>query len=192
MANLEQMKQKGCDPEQHIWTRRSFFGYAGWTFVLGSLTAASGALVRLFFPRVSFESDSTVKLGPPQSYAVNQVSEKWVREHRLWLVRLPSGLFALSAKCTHLGCTPRWLETENKFKCPCHGSGFRGLDLSSGRTDVTGVNFEGPAPRPLERCQIGLSEDGQVVVDVRRVFRRELNDPAKNWEASPAFLPFES
>ena len=37
---------------------------------------------------------------------------------------------------------PNWLDGEQKFKCPCHGSGFY----------MTGVNFEGPAPRPLERA----------------------------------------
>ena len=40
------------------------------------------------------------------------------------------------AVCTHLGCTPNWLEAEQKFKCPCHGSGFY----------KDGINFEGPAP----------------------------------------------
>ncbi len=191
MANLKQMKDRGCDPKQHIWTRRDFFGLSGWALVLGSLAVGIGSLVRLLFPRVLFETDSVVKLGPPASYAVNQVSEKWVRDYRIWVVRLQAGLFALSAKCTHLGCTPRWLEAENRFKCPCHGSGFRGLDLQAGRPDITGVNFEGPAPRPLERCQIALGEDGQIVVDVRRIFRRELDDPAQNWEAPGAFLKFE-
>ena len=50
---------------------------------------------------------------------------------------------------------PRWLVAENKFKCPCHGSGFY----------RTGINFEGPAPRPLERLKIALSDDGQIVID---------------------------
>ena len=57
------------------------------------------------------------------------------------------------------GCT----ESENKFKCPCHGSGFR----------RTGVNFEGPAPRPLERFKIALDTDGMLVVDKRTKFRAE-------------------
>ena len=48
--------------------------------------------------------------------------------------------------CTHLGCTPNWLEGEQKFKCPCHGSGFY----------KDGINFEGPAPRPLERYAIRI------------------------------------
>src|SRR5207248_1042059 len=75
---------------------------------------------------------------------------------------------------THLGCTPNYLSAENKFKCPCHGSGFR----------TTGVNFEGPAPRPLERTRIVLAEDGQILVDKSRHFQRELGQ----WTDPEAFL----
>ena len=58
------------------------------------------------------------------------------------------GFYAIVTICTHLGCTPNFLAAENKFKCPCHGSGFR----------TSGVNFEGPAPRPLQRARIVLAE----------------------------------
>jgi cytochrome b6-f complex iron-sulfur subunit len=65
------------------------------------------------------------------------------------------------SKCPHLGCTPNWLETQNKFKCPCHGSGFY----------LNGENFEGPSPRPLDRFQISLSADGQMVVDKSIIYK---------------------
>ncbi|MBI3951437.1 MAG: Rieske 2Fe-2S domain-containing protein, partial [Acidobacteria bacterium] len=61
----------------------------------------------------------------------------------------------------HLGCTPNWLDSQKKFKCPCHGSGFRS----------SGVNFEGPAPRPLDRVKISLAADGQLLVDKSIVYR---------------------
>ena len=80
-------------------------------------------------------------------------------------------IFALKSVCTHLGCTPNWLEAEQKFKCPCHGSGFY----------KDGINFEGPAPRPLERYAISLASDGQIEVDKSRTFQEEMgqwNDPA--------------
>ena len=49
-----------------------------------------------------------------------------------------------------------WLNSENKFKCPCHGSGYY----------MNGVNFEGPTPRPLERFRVYVNpEDGYVWVD---------------------------
>ena len=86
---------------------------------------------------------------------LGEFNEKFKQEYRVWIVREEAGLYALFAKCTHLGCTPRWLPAENKFKCPCHGSGFY----------KDGPNFEGPAPRPLDRFKIEVGEVGQVVVD---------------------------
>jgi len=52
---------------------------------------------------------------------------------------------------------------EDKFKCPCHGSGFY----------KSGMNFEGPAPRPLDRFKISVGEDGQLVVDKSKVFKMQ-------------------
>ena len=83
-------------------------------------------------------------------------------------------IYALSTTCTHLGCTPNWLEREEKFKCPCHGSGFK----------ITGINFEGPAPRPLERWAIGIGEDGQIVVDKSQKFQQEMGQ----WNNPESFI----
>ena len=75
-------------------------------------------------------------------------------------------IYALQTVCTHLGCTPNWLEAEQKFKCPCHGSGFY----------IDGINFEGPAPRPLERFAIRIADDGQLEVDKSKRFQEEMGD----------------
>src|SRR5205807_2438974 len=72
------------------------------------------------------------------------------------------------------GGTPRWLTAENKFKCPCHGSGFY----------KTGVNFEGPAPRPLERLRITRAEDGQLLIDKGVKYLYEKGE----WTKPGAFL----
>ncbi len=56
-----------------------------------------------------------------------------------------------------------WMPSENKFKCPCHGSGFY----------KNGINFEGPAPRPLERFKITLSDTGEIMVDKTKKFQQE-------------------
>jgi cytochrome b6-f complex iron-sulfur subunit len=185
MANAEILKQEGCDPKEHIWMRRNFLGLAGWGSVLGALGAGSLAFGRFMYPRVLFEPRTSVKIGKPDEYIVNTVSEKWIKQHRFWLVRNPDGFAAVSAICTHLGCTPRWLESENKFKCPCHGSGYRGLLYQSG-PGVAGVNFEGPAPRPLERFYVALAEDGQIMVDRGKVFRGEREE----WTKPGAYLKY--
>lgn len=186
MANLDSLRAEGCDPKQFIWSRRNFIGLAGWGAVLGSLGAGTLAFGRYMYPRVLFEPRTEIKVGKPWEYAVNTVSEKWLKLYRFWLIRTDEGFVALSGNCTHLGCTPRYLEQENKFKCPCHGSGFRGIDRLAPAPGVSGINFEGPAPRPLERHKIGLAEDGQVVVDFGKVFRFEL----KEWEKPDAFLRY--
>jgi cytochrome b6-f complex iron-sulfur subunit len=157
-------------------TRRNFLSRAGWaaffsfvgTMLLGSL--------RFMFPRVLFEPSTVFKAGFPGDYPVGAVSTNWVKDYRTWIVRTDKGFYAIFAQCTHLGCTPRWLEAESKFKCPCHGSGFT----------MEAVNFEGPAPRPLERVQIALAEDGQILVDTSVRFREELGQ----WSNASAFLNY--
>jgi cytochrome b6-f complex iron-sulfur subunit len=186
MANLDFLRAEGCDPKQFIWSRRSFLGLAGWGAVLGSLGAGTLAFGRYMYPRVLYEPRTLVKVGKPTEYAVNTVSEKWIKLYRFWLVRTADGFVALSGKCTHLGCTPRYLEQENKFKCPCHGSGFRGIDKAAPSPGISGVNFEGPAPRPLERFKIGLAEDGQIAVDFGKLFMGEKGE----WEKPDALLKY--
>jgi cytochrome b6-f complex iron-sulfur subunit len=185
MANLEILRQEGCDPTQHVWSRRNFVGLAGWATVLGSLGIGTLAFGRFMYPRVLFEPRTVVKIGKPDEYIVNSISERWIKLYRFWLIRNPDGFVCLSAKCTHLGCTPRYLESENKFKCPCHGSGFRGLPYSSNNM-LTGVNFEGPAPRPLERFYIARAEDGQIMVDFGKAFRKEREE----WEKPGSYLKY--
>jgi cytochrome b6-f complex iron-sulfur subunit len=146
-----------------LWARRDFFSLAGWAGVLAALGASLLGFARFMFPRVLFEPTPVFKAGLPDEYPVGSVSERWKKDQRVWIVREPDGFYAISAICTHLGCTPNWLQTENKFKCPCHGSGFK----------RTGVNFEGPAPRPLERVRIALADDGQLLIDKSVNFRKE-------------------
>ena len=144
-----------------IWSRRDFFTRFGW----GGFGAFSGlallGFVRSAFPRVLFQPPSTFKAGFPTDYTVGEVSSKYIKEYRVWIIREDEGFYAIFAKCTHLGCTPRWLAAENKFKCPCHGSGYY----------KDGTNFEGPAPRPMDRFELRLGEDGQLIVDKGHVLK---------------------
>jgi cytochrome b6-f complex iron-sulfur subunit len=157
-----------------LWSRRDFFGRLGWVgFSLVSVASLLAA-VRSAFPRVLFKPDTTFKAGFLDEYVVGEVSEKFKSDYRVWIIRTAEGIYALFAKCTHLGCTPRWLQAENKFKCPCHGSGFY----------LSGINFEGPAPRPLERVRVSFADDGQLVVDVGVKYREEKGD----WDKPGAFL----
>ncbi len=153
-----------------LWSRRDFFGRLSWGAFGAISLMGLLAFVRSAFPRVLFVPPSTFKAGYPNDYPVGEVSERYTKEFRVWIVRETQGFYAIFAKCTHLGCTPRWLTSESKFKCPCHGSGFY----------ITGYNFEGPAPRPLDRLEIHVAEDGQLVVDKSKVFTMQPGvDPNK-------------
>ena len=159
-------------------SRRGFFSWlsVGWIAFTAAMGGMLTAATRFMFPNVLFEPPSTFKGGNPRDYAVGKVDERWKEAYGVWLVRTDEGFYALSTTCTHLGCTPNWLGAENKFKCPCHGSGFY----------PTGINFEGPAPRPLERYKITLADDGQLLIDKNVKFQQEKGQ----WELPGAFLSF--
>jgi cytochrome b6-f complex iron-sulfur subunit len=161
-----------------IWRmgRKSFLSFAGWLSFLGFIGISTVGALRFMFPRVLFEPPSKFKAGLPSDYVIGEVNEKYKDEQRIWIVREQEGFYALIAICTHLGCTPRWLSAENKFKCPCHGSGYY----------KNGVNFEGPTPRPLERAQITLNDDGEIVIDKSIKFRYELGE----WGKAGSFLKY--
>jgi cytochrome b6-f complex iron-sulfur subunit len=139
-----------------------------WTSMIAASTVGVLGVARFMMPNVLVEPPTKFKIGPPNDYAPGTVSTKWQAQFNIWVVNGDvdgvRSIYALSTVCTHLGCTPNWLEGEQKFKCPCHGSGFY----------KTGVNFEGPAPRPLERFGIRLAEDGMLEVDKSVKFQKEL------------------
>ena len=152
-------------------TRRGFFLTwinLAWIALTASLVAMLLGTIRFLFPNVLSEPPSSFRAGTPSDYDPAKVEDKF-KPVGAWVIkdrneRGQMTIYALSTTCTHLGCTPNWLEAEKKFKCPCHGSGFK----------ITGVNFEGPAPRPLERYAVRLADDGQIIVDKSRKFQKEL------------------
>lgn len=166
---------------EKVETRRSFLEQVGtgWALFTGASVVGLAMTGRFFFPNDLFEPPTKFTAGFPGDYAASAdgtVSEKY-KSRGIWIVRNLVGFYVLSTTCTHLGCTPNWLSTERKFKCPCHGSGFY----------VSGVNFEGPAPRPLERFAIALAADGQIEVDKSRKFQQELGQ----WDDPAAFLDYK-
>jgi cytochrome b6-f complex iron-sulfur subunit len=151
--------------------RRAFISWMGlaWTAFTASMVATATATGRFMFPNVLFEPPATFKAGLPDEIQEGQVDERFKQKFGVWLVKDidvqtgAHGIYALSTVCTHLGCTPDWLPAAQKFKCPCHGSGYY----------KNGINFEGPTPRPLERFAIKLADDGQIEVDKNTKFQYE-------------------
>ena len=159
--------------DSKVVNRRRALYLLGWGFIGAFMATAVGASIRFFFPRILYEPPTKYKVGFPFEYSVG-VSERFKKKFRVWIVREVDKIYVIQAKCTHLGCTPNWLASEGKFKCPCHGSGFT----------PDGVNIEGPAPRPLERFKVAITDDGQIMVDESVRFRGERGE----WDKSSAFL----
>lgn len=131
-----------------------------WTSVGGFLTVCFFMFLRFFLPRTIFEPSTVFRIGYPSDFGFG-VDTKFQQQYRIWVVRNAEKLFVIYARCTHLGCTPDWKPGENKFKCPCHGSGYTS----------EGINFEGPAPRPMDRAHVELDPTGQIVVDTARLYQ---------------------
>ncbi len=158
-----------------VWSTLMTPFMAAWASLIEVASLGTLHTARFMMPNVLVEPPSKFKVGPISDYPLNTVSNKWKDQFGVWIVHTDQYegqnlIFALASVCTHLGCTPSWLDGEQKFKCPCHGSGFY----------ITGVNFEGPAPRPLERMGLRIAE-GMLEVDKSMKFQEEMGqwvDPA--------------
>lgn len=156
------------DGEETV-SRRSFLGKASAITVVGAFFAQGFYYLRALVPNVLYEKPQRAKVGTPAAFAEGYT---YLEDQNLFLVKEGNSYFAMSAACTHLGCTVKAVtlaqpkvvedagkkvEVRSEFHCPCHGSKFFG----------DGKNYAGPAPRPLDRFKITRApEDGQLVVDM--------------------------
>ena len=174
---MEAAKKAKQDPDQQ---RRAFVSGAaltvGWVAFGGSVGVSIGpAFGRFMMPNVLEEPDPRVRVGKLQRYVEmtpGEVNEDY-KPQGIWIIREEERIAALNIICTHLGCIPNWLPNDKKFKCPCHGSGYK----------QDGINFEGPTPRPLERFRVSIV-DGVMVVDKSKKFQYELGQ----WEQPGSFI----
>jgi cytochrome b6-f complex iron-sulfur subunit len=61
---------------------------------------------------------------------------------------------ALTAVCTHLGCTVQYEPQMNRIHCACHGGVYH---------PRTGANVSGPPPKPLKLFKVAVSDTGVLV-----------------------------
>lgn len=130
-------------------SRREFLYYA-WAGSMALLLAQTGGILVWFgLPRFragEFGGTFTVNSAPPPgSPPVDNPAGKF------WLTTSEdNGITAIYKVCTHLGCLYKWVDANNRFECPCHGSKF----------NLTGTYIEGPAPRSLDRFHITVVTSG--------------------------------
>lgn len=171
--------------QAQVTTRREFLqkgvSVAGWGALCLGIGAGAYQTVRFFFPAVVFHPPSVFRIGrvedflsteAPDACGVISIDSRFKQIHRFFVVRETGRIYALFARCTHLGCTVNWFPGLRIFKCPCHGSEFH----SDGR------EFAGPAPRPLDRLKISLDREENILVDTRVVFT------AREFEEKKAYI----
>jgi len=126
----------------------------------GALAAAAigtgATAIRYLWPEVLFEPDTRFRIGRPDDMPVGTLAV--LPAQKIFVVREPAGVYAMSAVCTHLGCLVQYEREQKRLLCPCHGSRF----------SPDGHVTQGPAPRPLPRLQVSL-ERGVLVVDTAKV-----------------------
>jgi menaquinol-cytochrome c reductase iron-sulfur subunit len=156
--------------------RREFLMKAGIGAGVAGICTQAAASLRSLIPNVSYDAPTTVKLGPPGEFPDGL---KFLPDQRLFVFREGNVFHAVSAVCTHLGCTVRAealsqpetrsvegtpMRLTHRFLCPCHGSSYGG----------DGANVSGPAPRPLAWFHLTVAaDDGQLVVDLAREVGRD-------------------
>ena len=172
---MKSMKLFGKSPQESAAasadapTRRSWLERAGLGALLASVAGMGTAMVRSLVPNVLYEPSQRFKAGLPEQFPEGAT---FLEDQRVYIFREQKTFYAISAVCQHLGCTVklinlnqpktvtvggRPIEERREFHCPCHGSKYYG----------NGVNYAGPAPRPLNWFKLAVSpDDGQLIVDL--------------------------
>jgi len=142
------------EPSAEESQSRRFFIGGLFAFLTSMALIALGAF-RFVVPNVLYGKNQRFKIGVPKDFPDKQAT--YLPEQQVFIVREGDSFAALSAICTHLGCTIRADPDHPGFFCPCHGSHFR----------PDGTNYSGPAPKPLEAYEISMSNLGELIVDKR-------------------------
>lgn len=131
-------------------TRRNFLQKSALAGALVALAALLIGAARSILPALT-RKNSLIKIGRLADLPINAFT--LLHQAPVFVYRDHEGVRAVSAVCTHLGCTLE--KSADGFQCPCHGSHF----------DQTGQVLDGPAPRPLCWYKIIVGMDGQIFVD---------------------------
>jgi len=134
-------------------SRRDFFSSVGLAACAAAVAGSGVVTFDYLRPKVLFEPPTRFRAGSPLDYTEGIV--RFNKQQKAYVVGATSGVYALSAVCTHLGCITRFLSDEKCIACPCHGSRF----------DLEGNVIHGPAPRPLPWLEVQVDAAGSLIVD---------------------------
>ncbi|MGQ3684203.1 MAG: QcrA and Rieske domain-containing protein [Candidatus Loosdrechtia sp.] len=163
MKTKEKTKYDASESGESIWfpsfSRRNFLTLAGWGLffaTIGTYLLQIMGYKGFFYPKVLYEPSPKFAVGEPGNFPENSVTTLKLR--KIFVVRDGNSFKAISVVCQHLGCAVEFSKEKNIFECPCHGSKYY----------RNGVNFAGPAPRPLDHYEVILAENGKLVVDTSK------------------------
>ncbi len=150
--------------------RREFLYYVWGASMAIFMAEVGGALVWFAFPRFKEGEFGGIITVPISELPAPDTGPKDFPEARIWLVNLGEkriqdsrqpneyavriGVKALYKICVHLGCLYKWVPTNDRFECPCHGSKYL----------ATGARVDGPATRNLDAFPMEfVDSQGQVL-----------------------------
>lgn len=123
-------------------SRREFLYYIWGASIVLLLGEATAGIIWFALPRFKEGTFGGVFSLTPDKVPATDAGPLNVPEGRFWVSNVEGeGLVVLYGVCTHLGCLPKWVDNNNRFECPCHGSKY----------EKNGRYIEGPAPRSLDR-----------------------------------------
>jgi cytochrome b6-f complex iron-sulfur subunit len=178
-------------PERVPLSRREFLNYL-WVMSMAVAMAGSGGLAIWFLvPRFREGEFGGIFVVPVNEVPPVDTAPKEFPDGRFWLSNIGSatvqderrpeeypikeGVRAIYKVCTHLGCLYKWVDSNDRFECPCHGSKFL----------TTGTRIDGPARRNLDVFPI------EVVDASGNVLAR--TEPAMDSrEGTPVEIPSEA
>ena len=137
-------------------SRREMLSFIGGGTFFSLIAVSFAATIRFLFPKALYEPPSYFTADKPEYYPKGSVT--LMPEHKTYIIHDEKGLYAMSAVCTHLGCTVNWVNNDLEYQCPCHGSVY----------NQEGTNIAGPAPRPLARLDVKIHKNQRIVVDTKK------------------------
>ncbi len=147
-AQVAAQSRAAAQPEVQVAApnRREFLYYIWGASIALLLGQSTAGLIWFALPRFAEGTFGGVFSLAPDRLPLPATAPANVPEGRFHLASAPQGVLALYGVCTHLGCLPKWSETNFRFECPCHGSKF----------ELNGAYIEGPAPRGMDRFRVTL------------------------------------
>jgi cytochrome b6-f complex iron-sulfur subunit len=143
-----------------ITSRRHFLDLLLGATVLGWIAAVAYPIIRYLKPLPQTGATGPTRLTRDEAAKLEQ--NKFVivpvSGQRVIVIQAEDRLDALSAKCTHEGCTVTFLPGQSIIWCPCH----------DGRFALSGSVLSGPPPRPLTKYAVQRQADGGIVISEER------------------------